>query len=448
MAVKNTSLTFTTEDQSLWGPGAATILRVDSGDALIFDPEELTRDIDISLLGFGVEGEFYFDFKIGLFAYAEAPSAGSFSAEFNLDLLVDVTSGVEVGTRAPDAKIDYDIVAWEAVSASIESRGFTTGAKAGLDVILGLSAGIRDMSYFTWFNEDDLGDVSFFDLDERIPLVTLSSNQVLGSAKPSRKVKEKDEGGNDTGGLTLEPYPGISLVARLPSGANTKGASVDSLTVEASGASTTRFLELALDLDALIVEFGSKIPGVGAVFKTLGETIFAEHVFDINDYISFIPEGKIQFKATMLDIGAGVGAVLTEDVGLDISDGNGRPDLTIELVSDNGTPGDTSDDIPISTTLAQVEAAGGISFDAPTSGTGRVTLDATYGLQNVDFNHAMGIGLNASVVITALKASLGGAWVPSALAFFLWPASARGIPRGRSESRPVQLFRRYVRTGR
>ena len=409
MPQTNSTLTFETENQSLWGPGEALTISFDTGDTLVYDPAEITYDFDVGLLGNGVEGQFYLDFKIGLIAYASLPSAGSFDATFNFDIGVEVPGAVDV---TQTSAFTFDVVSFNTVSASIESSGFSNGAEAGLDLVLGIEAGARDLSYYTWFKDGDLDDASFISVDERLSLINVST------ASPEFEV---------------ELTQGVTLTGRLPTGADTEGTSTGSLRVEAEGASDTRFIELNADLDELLVRFGSKIPGVGAVIKALGETVFAEHVFDIADYVPFLPEGKIELSATLLDIGAGLGAVITEDVALDVSGSQNAalPDIAIALRSDNGTPLDMSDDTTTTTTLATLLSGNNVAaLAAPTSGTGTATITATYDLESARFEHAMGVGLNASITIEALSASLQGAWVPSALAFSFGPLFEAEFPDG------------------
>ena len=401
MAVKSTSLTFSAINQSLWAPGFATGFRIDSGNALIYDPEAITYDIDIGALGFGVSAQFYLDFKIGLLAYAELANAGSFDTTFNLNVDVVLPGAIKTGLGQSQT-MAFDFTDWSVVSADISSTAFS-GPEAGLDLIIDLEAELRNGHYYHWFGEGDFDDFKLIDLDLVIPLIAVNLERPL---------------------FQFELTDGVTLTGRLPTGAETSGQSINSSIVTAHGSSDTRFLELEADLDALMVKLLEKIPAVGQVVKAISEVVFAEHVFDIHDYLSFIPANKFKLSATMLDIGAGAGAVITEDVTVDIAGADGIPNVGIRLVSDNGTPTNFADDRVVNGHLGQI-----LNVDTSTlTGVGTVKVKAYYDLNDVTFSHDVGLGINASFTIEALKAELGGAWVPPALAFSIGPLFEAEFP--------------------
>jgi Ca2+-binding RTX toxin-like protein len=404
MAVKSTSLTFSATNQSLWAPGFATGFRIDSGNALMFDPEAITYDIDIGALGFGVSAQFYVDFKIGLLAYAELANAGSFETKFNLNVDVVLPGAIKTGLGQPQ-HMSLDFTRYSVVSAEISSTAFEGAPRAGLDLIIGLEAGLRNGQYYHWFGDGDFDDFKLIDVDLAIPLISVDLLTPM---------------------FSFELTDGVTLTGQLPTGADTSGRSINSSIVTAHGASDTRFLELEADLDALLVKLLEKIPGVGAVVRGISEVVFAEHVFDIHDYLSFIPANKFKLSATVLDVGAGAGAVITEDVKVDIAGTDGIPNVGIRLVSDNGTPTNFADDRIVNGQLGQI-----LNIDTSTlTGVGHVKVKAYYDLNNVTFSHAVGLGINASFTIDALMAELSGAWVPPALAFSIGPLFHAEFPEG------------------
>ena len=403
MTVIHSSLSFQAINQSLWAPGEALSLRIDSGNTLIYDPDEASYDFDVGLLGFGIKGEAYIDFKIGLLAYAALPDAGSFDVTYNID--INVTMPAAVVTNQGGTTMTMGFGDWEITSAEISSQGFNGGPSAGLDLVLAISAGIRDIEYYYWGGSGKPDDFSLIDYDGSIPLLSLTT------ALPSFEV---------------DLFKGVKLKGEMPTGADTEGYSNGSTVVSASGASDTKFIELAADLDELLIAFLEKIPGAGAVAKVLGETVFAEHEFDLHDYVPFIPSDKFVLKATMLDIGASAGAVITESVKVDIGNGDATPDILVTLWSDNGTA-DIGDDGVVGTGwLGQ-----NITIAEPTAaGTGTINITATYDIRNAVFSHTVGLGINASFTISALMASLEGSWVPPGLNFELGPLFELEFPEG------------------
>ncbi len=415
MAFTNTSLTFSAENQSLWGPGNATELYIDTGDALIFDPDEVSKHwgIDIWVMEAGFET--YLDFEFGLVAWANLGTTGLWEATYEIDVLVKHPNAVEGG----DPMV-FDFSRYNVRSAEISSLGFgpgEDGISAGLDLIVGIEAGVRDI-YVDWpwpFGDDNFGGFKLIDLQTEIPLI-----------KVSLKLPEYE----------LQLTDDVTLTARLPLGADTDGESENSGVVSGDGTSDTSFIELAADLDALLLELLGKIPEptTQATVKFLGETVFAEFEYDLGDYVSFIPDGKIKLEFTFVDIEFTAGLALTEEVTLDIRPDIKPPNLTpeqelnladvlVRLESDNGTPDNPLDDLRATTRLGYstslasprtiFDAFGGDTGEIPTYGT--TTVTAEYSIDNARFEHDIGLALTFGIEISILKGALAGSWVPGFL---------------------------------
>lgn len=411
MAISRTSLNFSTQGQSLWGPGYAVGFSVDSGDSLIYDSGKQTQDIDIDAGIFGVTGTGYVQFRVGLFAYAHLGSTGGFDADFDIDVNVDHVGGVETG---PGTTVNFDFSSWQINSGNITSTGFDGSPRAGLDLIIEIEAGIEDGNVFYPFGDTDF-DFSLVDFEIAFPIV-----------------------GFDASDLKLEFSlfdEAVTITGQLPTGANTQGTSGPGELVISSTGDGNDFLSVEADIDALLVKLLEKIPGAGAVIKGISEFVFGEHKFDLHDYLSFIPANKFVLAATMLDVTAYAGIHLTEDLELDITGTDAdedTPDVMITLVSDNGTA-DISDDRVYHTKLGE-----DIDVDAPVQmpggptveNTGTLNVHATYSLENTTLDHDVGIGLNASLTITALFAELQGEWVPDFLKFELGPLFEVTFPEG------------------
>ncbi|WP_417526270.1 hypothetical protein [Marinovum sp.] len=438
MAQKTTILEFRTSNQSLWAPGEALSFSVDTGDTLIFDPPETVIPFDIDVAGNGVEADLYVDLVVGLYAYASLGEMGRFDAALNMAVDVDYSGGVllptQGGPSAP-ATMAFDFTSYSLIYSKLESVGFGLGAKAGLDLVLGIEAGLRDGEFYHWFGDDTFDDVQLIDLDWSTPGETSLPLIELSLAKPE---------------IEKELSDGITFKGRLPTGADTASKVLydpgDAPVIESSGFSGTQFLSLEVDLDELLVKYGSKIPGAGAVIKGLGETVFAEHNFDLHDYIPFIPAKKFVLAATALDIGASAGTVVTEDLRLDFGNGTDTPDVRVTLRSDNGTPGYTHDDIIVQSQLGQIAEVPrpiyvpGATGEGAVPDIGEITVGATFQLQNVELTHAIGLGLNTVFNITALSAELQGDWVPSSLQFSIGPVLSLELPEGGFNQKLADLY--------
>lgn len=412
MAVVNTNLTFATSTQSLWRPGPATDLTIDSGDTMIWDPDPIVKDFGFSALGFSLDAQFYLDVRFGLLAYASLGTGGHFNAEYTIALTIDMSAAVIAGDM-----MLFDYTEFEVVASEITTAGFATPESssigkigAGLDLIIEISSGFRNVTFGHWFGEEGPFDFTLLNVDEQIALIEVNP------LAPE---------------FSLDLTDGVTLTARLPTGASISESTSSNGggTVSGAGVSDTQFLSLDADLDALLVRMLEKIsfPPVTAIAKFLGEVVFAEHTYDAGDYIPFIGEGKVAFNLTLLDITANAGLNVTEEVSLDINrPGTEIPDIIITLVSDNGTAGDTSDDITTRGLLGQV-----LSLRSPdTTGLGNAIVTATYEINRGTFFHGVGVGINASISIDALSGYLSGSWVPDALAFSFGPMFSTQIPEG------------------
>ena len=381
MAISTTSLSFHVENQNLWAPGAAIELGIDSGDALIFDPDEFTYDIDIGGSFLGFQGELYIDAIFGLFAYAKIGEVGSF--EGGIDIVLNTEHNAVVSAIQD---ITFDFSDFSVTSAQIASQGFGLGAEAGLDLVVGFEFGFRNISYSLFGFQDTADDFKIIDIAEQnISLIKVAPGEIL----------------------PFELGLGLSLDLNVPTGADTNGSSTGSATVTSEGVSDTPFIALRADLDEMLLQLLKKIPfpPLGVVANVLENTVFATFEFDINEYVPGIGRNIFGVKATVLDIDASIGAAVSEDLSLDFSNGDGKtPDVNIMLRSDNGTAGDLTDDEVRQTKLGQ-----SVTFDGPTfEGSGMVNVEAIFDLNRARFSHSIGIDLIGGFTIEALKASTTG----------------------------------------
>ncbi len=423
MATQVTSLVFEATNQNLWAPGTAADFRISTEDLLVYDPDELTYDFDFDILVAGAKGQAYLDFKIGLEAYAELGSGGHFDASYNIDVNVNFQSAFDV-TLPGQSEVVFDVSDYAVRQATLSSEGFKQGRGAGLDVVIEATAGLRDIEYYAFgLVEGEVENINLFTLEGPIPLINISP----------------------TTELSVDLIQGVELIGRLPTGADTSGTSFGSAYVSSSGFSDTKFIELAADLDELLIYLASKIPGIGAVVKGVGEFVFAEHVFDVNEYVPFIPEGKIQLAAVMVDIDASAGAVLTEDLSLriDSDDADFRPDIDVVFRSDNGTPLDFTDDKVVTGVLGDDD----LSLALPTvpevtalGGIGSVGVQGFYDVASATFKHSVGIGIDASITIEALKASIQGAWIPPGLSASFGPLLSLEFPEGGFQAKLFDFY--------
>ncbi len=412
MAFVYTNLSFKTEKQSLWRPGPATDLTITSGDTMIWDPDPIVKDFGFSALGFSLDAQFYLDVKFGLLAYASLGTGGHFNADYTIGVNIGLPAAIIAGNM-----MTFDYRSFEVVSSSITTAGFGTPESssagkigAGLDLIIEVSSGFRNITFGHWFGTEGPYNFSLINVNERIELLKVDP------LSPE---------------FSIDLTDGVTLTARLPT-----GASIDESTssngggrVEGAGVSERQFLSLDADLDALLVKMLEKIsfPPVTAVAKFLGEVVFAEHSYDISDYLPFLGKDKVKFNFTLLDITANAGLNVTEEVSLDINRaGTQTPDVLITLVSDNGTAGNTADDIRTQGLLGNI-----LTLQSPnTTGTGTAIVTATYEINRGTFFHGVGVGINASITIDALSGYLSGSWVPDALAFSFGPLFSTQIPQG------------------
>lgn len=414
MVVKNTTLTFATENQSLWAAGQAREFRISTNDLLIYNPGEVTPEAPFSfdIYVAGVSGLPYMNFRTGLEFWAELADSGHFDAQYEIDVAVQYTPGIDVTktqTQSDPASVTFDLSTYTIRSAEISSQGFSGSPGAGLDFIIDVEVGLRNVEWYAFGASGSVDDFKIIDIDETIPIIEI---------RPDTEISG-------------EIYTGIELTARLPTGANTQAISYGTTSVTASGFSDTKFIELNVDLDELFVELAGKIPKIGKVIEKVGEVLFFDESFDLADYVPYVPRGKFELSATVLDIDANAGTVLTEDVGLDIGGGDTTPDVRVFLRSDAGTPGDFTDDVVVETVLGQTA-----DIDMPRSnqlgadGTSLVTVTGYFDLTDVEYSHNVGIGIDAALTIVALRAEFGGAWVPDSLAAQFGPLLNLTFPEG------------------
>jgi hypothetical protein len=104
MAIYLRSLRFETTDQSIWGPGEATNLRIDTGESLLITINE-REDIGIDLGIAEFYGYAFIDFTFGLEAYAELGNTGSFDVSYNIILNVGAPAGVYTRSSIPAKQV-------------------------------------------------------------------------------------------------------------------------------------------------------------------------------------------------------------------------------------------------------------------------------------------------------------------------------------------------------
>ena len=429
--ITNTILNFVTFNQSLWSPGDARQFRISTEDLLVYRSGELTYDFDFDIWVAGASGQLYLSFYAGLEAYAELVDSGHFDAAYTFSVNVEHDTAVLI---TQNSTVNFDFSDWSVQSARLTSEGFSGSPGAGLDFVFGAEAGIRNLEYFAFGLNGEVAAQEFFDFDARIPIIEVNGSSV-----------EFDGFGNLTE-VAFSPYPGIEISARLPTGADTFGQTFGSLEVTSRGRSDTKFIELDIDVDEVIIELASKIPKIGKIIESIGAVVFAEYEYDLADYISFIPEGKVSLEATVFDIQANAGIYLTETLSLEVQ--TPTAPVSIVLRSDNGTPGDYSDDKVVTTQLGSdvdigvpdTNALNQDLSDGLGSGVGVFTVTAYYDLAEVDYDHSVGLGIEASLTITALRAFFGGDWVPDELSVDFGPLLEVVFPEGGFETDLFDFF--------
>ncbi|MCR9126598.1 MAG: hypothetical protein NXH82_10775, partial [Rhodobacteraceae bacterium] len=417
MAQNASILTFRTEDRSLWGPGAGLDLSLDTGRDLIFSASDAS-DFGFDLAGNGFEAEAWANLELGLRAFANFGRTGSFDASLSILSRANLPGGILIGSDADaPGRFTVDLSDVTVLGSELSTQGFSPGGSAGLNLHLKFAAGLRNGEYYHWFGSGEIDNIAFLDIDftgdNEIPLISVAST---------------------AGTSTLDLGDAVQIAARLPEGADTQATAAHDAgapaTVTARGQSDTQFLSASVDLDALFVQFGSLLPVVGAKIKALGETVFAEHRFDLNDYVSYVPEGKLVLGATMLDISVSSGIAITEENTLTFGAG-GQPVLRVDLTSDNGTPGNENDDQRL---LNRALDDPDLTFDRPVWGDGivpeygTIRITADFRLQGARFDHKLGLGVSTKFNISALQAELTGAWVPSALKTVFGPVLSLDLP--------------------
>jgi len=135
----------------------------------------------------------------------------------------------------------------------------------------------------------------------------------------------------------------------------------------------------------------------------------------------------VKFEFTTLDADATIGAYIKQDIRLDLI----NPFNPIEAIvrSDNGTPGDYSDDVVQSVQLG----GNAVTFDyatAPlTDGISDVTLTARYNLaSDIEVQNDLDIGLNGNLIFRVFEGEFGGSWVPDYLSKSFGPLLKQTIP--------------------
>ena len=197
MAVSTSFLSFRTENQNLWAPGSAIELGIDSGDALIYDPDEFTYDIDIGGSFLGFEGQVYIDAVFGLFAYARIGEVGRFGG--GIDIVLNTEHNAVVSGNGEG--ITFDFSKFSITRAEIDSQGFGLGAEAGLDLVVGFEFGFRDIEFAVFGFQDTVDEFKIIDVaPQNISLIKVSPLQTT---------------------LPFDLGYGLTLNLRVPTGADT-----------------------------------------------------------------------------------------------------------------------------------------------------------------------------------------------------------------------------------
>lgn len=435
MIFQNTSLTFTATGQSIWEDGEGFGLRFDTGDTYVLD-FDYSKDLGFSKWNTSIEAEAYLEGKFGMRAYAFVSNAGQWDATYEIDVNVGFDDAIRTqdpnkfydSSSSATTIMEFDFTDYKIVQSTFSSIGFGNAVDdeqsvgAGLEIYAEMAAGIRNMGFYGpipgGIDNFDFGSVTLFDLDESATIIELDDD-------------------NRSFEYEIPNTDGSKIYLAIPTGANTVGSNEDPTlnSIEARGRSNDRFFELDADLDKLLTTVMSYIPNpyVQAAADALENSIFLEQSYD---------EGGFEIALTMVDIHGKLTATVTEEFKLDIdrdgeytffdSDGDGeiddlkvKPNVTVSLISDNGTPFDTSDD----TTLKTGYLGDVITVDAPSFGLGTATVRAEYAIASARLDQSMGLDLSMLMNVSVLSGSFGGSLVPSFLEFEFGPFFKEDFPK-------------------
>lgn len=406
------TLKFETSNQSLWKSGGATNLTFTTGDLLIFDVPEVTYDFDFDIVVAGASGTLYTDLSIGLEAYATLGKAGHFDANYDFGVAVRYDAVIDLST---DAVGEFTLGFAQYLGANLISEGAEVAPKAGLDFVANAKGGIRNGEWFVGLADGDI-NFEFFDIEYREAILELD---------PQLDSYEW-EAGEDTG-----------FKLSLPKGADTKGSIVSGaghLQLHSQGRAEDPFFTLKADFDEFFTSVVGKLltplPPVAKAFDAVTTVLFFDEEFDLHEHLDIVPENKVRFEATVVDIGATLEAYIEEELTLNIA--SAASPINVVLRSDNGTVGDLSDDTVITTTTISNQ-----SFDYTnthlTNGIGINTITAYYDLEEVQYSHDVSVAATGQFTINVLKAKLDGEWVPDDLAFSFGPLLEFKVPEGNAK---------------
>ncbi len=409
MAKKNTTLNFAATNQSLWSPGEAFDGFLTTGDLLVYELPSLEEFIGISKFNTNIGATAYMEARFGLVAWADIGSTGSWQADYDISVDIDLPYAV----YAADQMV-FDFSDYYVVSADISSIGFGNAESddpeklvtAGLDLVAEFKAGLKGIGFYGpipgGVDNFTFGNIPLIDLDLGGPLLDVSIDKPTYNAK-------------------VEGW-GIEFYLGLPTGADTEGSSEGSGVVSGSGISDTRFATLDADLDNILTELLGYIknPYIAAGVKFLERVVFAEYEWEVGG-------GDIEFSFTMVDVQGTIGVALSEQVRLDITEPGPSmvPDVNIALTTDNGTPNDPKDDTTVYGNLGDV-----LSLTAPAVGYGNALVTAEYSVGSGVFSHSVGLNVNSKITIDILSGSFGGDLVPGFLEFDFGPVWDYEFPEG------------------
>ncbi|WP_299030423.1 DUF4214 domain-containing protein [uncultured Sulfitobacter sp.] len=405
-----TTLSFKTENQSVWGADVP-VDRLSTEDRFIQDIS-VNRDIGFDIGILRLDGDLVFEGRVGLEAYVNLATAGTFDAAAELMVDLDYTRAVYTGDGGP-ISLTFDFSDYSYGRTSINHLGFGLGEDGeatptvGVDLILELDAGLRDFSFWAGLPaidldflgetpeitiyEADVGDFDFPKIDERIPLFDLGAGDTLFEYESKNGV--------------------FSATLNIPAGAKIDEIANGLSKVEGEGVSPVKFIEAEIDIDKLFTEGLKSLRVTSVIGKRLEQTIFREETYDINDYLSFIPEGELSLGITALDLGAVLDVSVKERASLDLTNNGADADVAVSLVFDP-TPLDTSDNhLNTSTTtkLGQVHTfdLNTASAGAISTGIGSAQVTARYSLK-AEYELGMGLDVRGALTVTALKAEFSG----------------------------------------
>ncbi|WP_268237019.1 calcium-binding protein [Neptunicoccus cionae] len=389
----------------------------------------------------------YLDFKFGLQPWVELGSTGTWSAEYGIDVNVDLPNAVIIpayasGTPLEDrvgATMAFDFSDYEVVYGIVRTVGFSTDedaeeddprAQSGIDLIVKFSAGVEDF-YLNGPLPSVAGVVgAVIDGVKSIGGAISSVGSSIGSALGFGIFSDAINYDPDEFSASNVSFFDVSLQETLfnveageeefrpsipkigdflefylkaPTGADTFGLEEGTGTVTARGSSKERFTGIEGDIDAILLELAGKIPepNIKAAVKALKATVFWEgNVLNWAaenseiEGIPKIPDSLANFDLTVVDLTAGLGLTLAEEFTVDINDPEtGTPDVLVHLVGEDGSE-------------ARGKLGDTLFLTSPKENYGKTKVTATYTLGKVQAEHTAHIDLDFYFNVKILEGSI------------------------------------------